>query len=111
MMSNLLMKLWMVILRKRYKELLSQIGENRSKDNSMNDHVLIIDGLNQFIRTWAVSPATNSDGQHIGGIVGFLQTIALSIRTLSPTRVIIAFDGKGGSSRRKKIYPEYKALK
>ena len=109
MMLSLLMKLWMATLRKRYKELLSQIGTNTNKTNSVNDHVLVIDGLNQFIRTWAVSPATNSDGQHIGGIVGFLQTIALSIRTLSPTRVIICFDGKGGSARRKKIYPEYKA--
>ena len=108
-MLSLLTKLWMATLRKRYKELLSQIGTNTNKTNSVNDHVLVIDGLNQFIRTWAVSPATNSDGQHIGGIVGFLQTIALSIRTLSPTRVIICFDGKGGSARRKKIYPEYKA--
>ena len=96
-------------MRKRYKELLTQIGNDSKGDFSVNDHVLIIDGLNNFIRTWAVSPATNADGQHIGGIVGFLQTIALSIRTLSPTRVIIAFDGKGGSARRKKIFPEYKS--
>ena len=27
---------------------------------------------------------------------------------IRPTRVIIAFDGKGGSNRRRKIYPEYK---
>jgi len=27
---------------------------------------------------------------------------------IRPTRVIIAFDGKGGSTRRRKIYPEYK---
>ncbi len=96
-------------MRKRYKEILSQIGDHVRKEHSVNDHVLIIDGLNNFIRTWAASPATNSDGQHIGGIVGFLQTIALAIRTLSPTRTIIVFDGKGGSVRRKKIYPDYKA--
>jgi len=96
-------------MRERYKEILSQIGDHVRKEHSVNDHVLIIDGLNNFIRTWAASPATNSDGQHIGGIVGFLQTIALAIRTLSPTRTIIVFDGKGGSVRRKKLYPEYKA--
>jgi len=96
-------------MRERYKEILSQIGEHVRKEHSVNDHVLIIDGLNNFIRTWAASPATNSDGQHIGGIVGFLQTIALAIRTLSPTRTIIVFDGKGGSVRRKKLYPDYKA--
>jgi len=96
-------------MRERYKEILSQIGDHVKKEHSVNDHVLIIDGLNNFIRTWAASPATNADGQHIGGIVGFLQTIALAIRTLSPTRTIIVFDGKGGSVRRKKLYPEYKA--
>jgi len=96
-------------MRKRYKEILTQIGDYIEGDGNVNDHVLIIDGLNNFIRTWASSPATNADGQHIGGIVGFLQTIALAIRTLNPTRCIIAFDGKGGSVRRKKLYPEYKA--
>ena len=96
-------------MRERYKEILSQISEHVRKEHSVDDHVLIIDGLNNFIRTWAASPATNSDGQHIGGIVGFLQTIGLAIRTLGPTRVIITFDGKGGSARRKKLYPEYKA--
>ena len=109
MMSSLQTKLWMVTLRKRYREILSDIGKQVSTEQGLNEHVLIIDGLNNFIRTWAVSPATNADGQHIGGIVGFLQTIGLAIRTIMPTRVIIAFDGKGGSARRKKIFPEYKA--
>ena len=109
MMSSLQTKLWMVTLRKRYRDILSDIGKQVSSEHGLNEHVLIIDGLNNFIRTWAVSPATNADGQHIGGIVGFLQTIGLAIRTLMPTRVIIAFDGKGGSARRKKIFPEYKA--
>ena len=106
MMSSLQTKLWMVTLRKRYREILSDIGKQVSTEQGLNEHVLIIDGLNNFIRTWAVSPATNADGQHIGGIVGFLQTIGLAIRTIMPTRVIIAFDGKGGSARRKKIFPE-----
>ena len=75
-------------MRKRYKEILSQIGEHASKGSNKNDHVLIVDGLNNFIRTWASSPATNADGQHIGGIVGFLQTIGLAIRTINPTRCI-----------------------
>ena len=96
-------------MRKRYKEILSQIGEHASKGSNKNDHVLIVDGLNNFIRTWATSPATNADGQHIGGIVGFLQTIGLAIRTINPTRCIIAFDGRGGSKKRRKIFSSYKS--
>ena len=95
-------------MRKRYQEILSQLKKGVYDKNNLNDNVLIIDGLNNFIRAWAASPATNADGQHIGGIVGFLQTIALAIRTVQPTRGIITFDGKGGSVKRRKIFPDYK---
>ena len=74
-----------------------------------NDKVLIIDGLNTFIRVFSVIPTTNDDGIHVGGIVGFLKSIGYTINMIRPTRTIIVFDGKGGSSRRRKIYPEYKA--
>lgn len=46
---------------------------------------------------------------HVGGISGFLHTIGYGIKIIRPTRVIIVFDGPGGSIRRKKLYPEYKA--
>jgi 5'-3' exonuclease len=35
--------------------------------------------------------------------------LGLAIRTFKPTRCIVVFDGKGGSQRRRKIYPQYKA--
>ena len=73
-----------------------------------NDNVLVVDGLNTFIRVFSVIPTTNPDGIHVGGIVGFLRSIGYVINMFRPTRTIIVFDGKGGSSRRRKIYPEYK---
>tara|TARA_B100000780_G_scaffold274211_1_gene238898 strand:- start:336 stop:1355 length:1020 start_codon:yes stop_codon:yes gene_type:complete len=73
-----------------------------------NDKVLIVDGLNTFIRVFSVIPTTNDDGIHVGGIVGFLRSIAYTINMFRPTRAIIVFDGKGGSTRRRKIFPEYK---
>ena len=69
--------------------------------------MLIIDDLNTFIRVFSVIPTTNDDGTHIGGIVGFLKSIGYTINMFRPTRLIIVFDGKGGSSRRK-LYQEYK---
>ena len=92
---------------------LSILDEIKKKGGSLdggepNDKVLIIDGLNTFIRVFSVIPTTNEDGIHIGGIVGFLRSIGYTINMIRPTRVIIAFDGKGGSNRRRKIYPEYK---
>lgn len=53
-------------------------------------------------------PSLNEDGLHTGGIAGFLKSIGYAIKLLSPTRVIIVFDGKGGSQKRRKIYPDYK---
>ena len=92
---------------------LSILDEIKKKGGSLdggepNDKVLIIDGLNTFIRVFSVIPTTNDDGIHVGGIVGFLRSIGYTINMIRPTRTIIVFDGKGGSSRRRKIYPEYK---
>ena len=95
------------------KRYLSIFEEIKKKGGSLdggdpNDKVLIIDGLNTFIRVFSVIPTTNDDGVHVGGIVGFLKSIGYVINMVSPTRVIIVFDGKGGSNRRRKILPEYK---
>ena len=95
------------------KRYLSIFEEIKKKGGSLdggepNDKVLIIDGLNTFIRVFSVIPTTKDDGVHVGGIVGFLKSIGYVINMVSPTRVIIVFDGKGGSNRRRKIYPEYK---
>lgn len=97
-------------MNNRYRELLQQVSDERkevSKEN-LNDKVLIVDGLNQFIRVFGAVPALNDDGEHVGGITGFMLSTAAIIRNLKPTRVVIVFDGKGGSNRRKQMYAGYK---
>src|SRR6056300_1331511 len=96
-------------MNNRYAELLKEVSqEHKVKDEHLNDRVLIIDGLNQFIRVFGAVPALNDDGEHCGGITGFLLSIAATIRRLKRTRVVIVFDGKGGSNRRKSVYKGYK---
>ena len=73
------------------------------------ERVLIVDGLNTFFRAYCSSPVLGSNGQHMGGITGFLLSLGYAIKVIKPTRVVITFDGKGGSQRRKKIHSEYKA--
>jgi DNA polymerase-1 len=51
----------------------------------------------------------NSDGHHIGGLTGFLKSIGYAIRMSDPTKVVVIFDGIGGSNARRNLYPEYKA--
>lgn len=79
------------------------------KQRTRNSDVLIVDGTNSFIRTWTVVPTLNDNGEHVGGVSGFLTSLGYAIKLLTPTRVIVVFDGKGGSQRRRSIYPDYKA--
>ena len=83
--------------------------EHQSKFSDKNDRILLIDGLNTFIRNFSVNPTTNDDGTHVGGLAGSLKSIALAIRTTTPTACVVVFDGKGGSTKRRKLFPTYKA--
>lgn len=94
----------------KYLALLNELRTRGPEDNlHLNSRVLVIDGLNTFIRSYAASPVTNSDGEHVGGISGTLLSIGHAIKNIAPTRVIMVFDGKNGSAKRRQIYPEYKA--
>lgn len=77
--------------------------------NKPNDNVLIIDGTNYFIRNWSVNPMKNSDGEFIGGAIGFLRSLGYLSGLIKPTRIIVAFDGKGGSKFRKSKFSDYKS--
>jgi DNA polymerase I len=90
-----------------YKELLNNLSN--SYLSNLNDNVMIIDALNLFIRVYGAVPTLNDDGEHVGGVTGFLLSLGALIRQQKPTRVIVVFDGKGGSNQRKKIYSDYKA--
>ena len=96
-------------LNDKFISFLDQVkDEDHKAVNHLNDRVLVIDGLNTFIRAFAVNPAINEDGLHIGGMMGFLKSIRYTCDILKPSRCIIVFDGKDGSKRRRKIYPQYK---
>ena len=94
-------------LNKKFKELKEELSE--PKIRKPNDHVLLIDGLNTFIRAFSVNPSLNEDGSHVGGLVGFLKSVRFTINKFKPTRCVVVFDGKGGSKPRQKIYSQYKA--
>ena len=98
------------VINKRHLSILDEIKKSGGEvDNEKpNDSVLLIDGMNLFIRVFSAIPTTNEDGVHVGGIVGFLRSLAFNINMIRPTRTIIVFDGKGGSNRRRKIFPQYK---
>lgn len=69
--------------------------------------VLIVDSLNLFMRAWAAFPTMSSHGYQMGGCVGFLKVLKRIVSEIQPSKVILAWEG-GGSSRRRKLLPEYK---
>lgn len=86
-------------------DVLSLLGKLNNTPQHPNDNILIVDGLNIYIRAFAANGAVNDKGVPVGGLVGFLKSLNLLIRETNPTRVIITFDGKGGSLRRKNYTP------
>ena len=90
-----------------YKKILSNLKETPPRE--LNDHILVIDSMNTFIRSFSMLRAMNPQGHHIGGLVGFLRSLGYVTRIFDPTRIICVFDGKGSSVNRKNINPNYKA--
>lgn len=99
-------------MNKKYLAYFNEVklrGEGADQQDTKNSRVLVVDGLNTFIRAYAASPTTNVNGEHCGGLSGFLLSVGHAIKAISPTRVVVVFDGKDGSAKRKALFPEYKA--
>ena len=93
----------------KYQKLFKELQKEKlSSPSNVGDHIMLVDGLNTFIRSFGATPSYNEDGDHIGGISGFLYSVGKTVRDFRPTRLIIVFDGKGGSAKRKRIYSDYK---
>ena len=93
-------------MKSKYEQLLSNVQPDIRKELSS---ILIIDGLNTFLRSVTMINHMNPDGHHIGGLTGFLKSVGYAIRMSDPTKVVIVFDGVGGSSARRNLFPAYKA--
>ncbi len=70
--------------------------------------VVVIDALNMFIRNYIVNPMISTNGNPIGGAVGFLNSVKKLMRETKPDQVIICWDGAGGSQKRRQTVKEYK---
>lgn len=94
-------------MEQRYSDIISKIKERPLR--KVNDEILLVDGMNMLIRSFSVIKTMNPDGSHIGAISGFLRSLNYVTRIVDPTRVVVVWDGKGGSGSRKNLNPNYKA--
>jgi DNA polymerase-1 len=97
-------------MNKTYQDILNNLHEESTLEPlHLNSRVLLIDSMNTFLRSFAMIPAINPQGNHIGGLVGFMKSLGYAIKLIQPTRVILVFDGQGNITNRRNTYSEYKA--
>jgi len=90
-------------------KLLDGIQEDEKTILKDENRVLIIDGLNLFLRNFAVLNYINQQGTHVGGLGGFIRSLGSLVKQIQPTAVYVVFDGIGSSLNRKSLIPEYKS--
>ena len=93
-------------MKNKYADILSQVNNDQ---RGVSDSILIVDGMNTFLRSFTMINHINPDGHHIGALTGFLKSVGYAIKMIEPTKVVIVFDGAGGSNSKRNLYPEYKA--
>lgn len=72
--------------------------------------LVLIDGKSVFYRGYyAMGPLSLTDGTPTGGVYGFAAIAMEIVRKLDPTKVVVAWDSKTSVTRRREIYPDYKA--
>lgn len=69
--------------------------------------ILIVDGMNAFIRAFCAYPSMNVHGEQMGGVVGFMKILSRLVHEIQPIGVYIAWEA-GGSKKRRKLFKEYK---
>lgn len=74
----------------------------------MSKKILIIDAMNTFIRNYVINPSLDAQGAPIGGCKGFLMTLQKLTRQIEPDKIVVVWDGGGGSAKRRAIAKEYK---
>jgi DNA polymerase-1 len=62
-----------------------------------------------YFRAYIVDPSLSTNGQPIGGLKGFLKILQKLTREINPDKIIICWDGPGGSQKRKTLVKDYKA--
>lgn len=73
----------------------------------MNDPILIVDGLNVFMRHFCANPSLSENGEHVGGFLGFLGGLGNLCEKFGPKKIVVVWES-GGSPRKRAIAASYK---
>lgn len=70
--------------------------------------LMIVDGLNMFIRAYITNPSLSPNGQPVGGVIGTINILQKLIKQTQPDQIIVCWDGENGSQKRKSMNKDYK---
>ena len=74
------------------------------------NRLVLIDGKSVFYRGYyAMGALSLPDGTPTGGVYGFAAISMEIVKKLNPTKVVVAWDSKTSTSKRKALYQDYKA--
>ena len=87
---------------------LTLLKQNREAKLHSNKRVMVVDMFNMFYRAWVVDPSLSLNGPPIGGLKGSLKILQKLSRDIKPDKILICWDGPGGSFKRRSINKNYK---
>jgi len=70
--------------------------------------VMIIDGLNMFLRSYIIIPSMDPRGNPNGGTWGFMKSLQKLCKMFNPNEIVVCWDGVGGSEKKRTINKNYK---
>ncbi len=70
--------------------------------------VMIIDGLNMFLRSYIIIPSMDPRGNPNGGTWGFMKSLQKICKKFNPDEIVVCWDGVGGSEKKRTINKNYK---
>lgn len=79
-----------------------------TEDDSTSQPILLVDALNLFIRSFSAFPSMTTNGEQIGGAVGFLKTLKRVVSDIRPKKIYVCWES-GGSMRRRGLFKDYKS--
>ena len=75
----------------------------------MMEKIFIVDAVNYLFRSYyGIGPMTNSKGESVSALYGFIRSIQKLIRDFSPSHLICVFDGPDNKKSRHAVYADYK---
>lgn len=88
---------------------MKQINQCNMVDIMEKRPIVIVDGLNLFLRSFLANESVSALSEPMGGVYGFMKMLDTTLYRWSPSKLIVVWENGGPSPRRKHIFPEYKA--